>query len=164
MARHSFIQMSKLSNVKGRISYISDPKRQEYLYATFSTREDMTFCGTGCPQSVLVGIGRRNDAVRVSFRIRRPLCSRCPSPSPDTDSRTFHIFSLVFAPFVFCHSLSRPLQTCLFPHHRLGTPNHRECLQMLFPELFHLPDRRSPDRRYIRRAHIGTCPFRFLLI
>lgn len=43
MARHSFIQMSKLSNVKGRISYISDPRRQEYLYATFSTREDMTF-------------------------------------------------------------------------------------------------------------------------
>ena len=43
MARHSFIQMSKLSNVKGRISYISDPKRQEYLYVTFSTREDMTF-------------------------------------------------------------------------------------------------------------------------
>ena len=43
MARHSFIQMSKLSNVKGRISYISDPKRQEYLYASFSTREDMTF-------------------------------------------------------------------------------------------------------------------------
>ena len=43
MARHSFIQMSKLSNVKGRISYISDSKRQEYLYATFSTREDMTF-------------------------------------------------------------------------------------------------------------------------
>ena len=43
MARHSFIQMSKLSDVKGRISYISDPKLQEYLYATFSTREDMTF-------------------------------------------------------------------------------------------------------------------------
>ena len=43
MARHSFIQMSKLSDVKGRISYISDPERQEHLYATFSTREDMTF-------------------------------------------------------------------------------------------------------------------------
>jgi hypothetical protein len=43
MTRHSFIQMSKLSNVKGRISYISDPKRQENLYATYSTREDMTF-------------------------------------------------------------------------------------------------------------------------
>ena len=46
MARHSFIQMSKLSNVKGRIDYISDPKRQEYLYASFSTREDMTFWDT----------------------------------------------------------------------------------------------------------------------
>ena len=43
MARHSFIQMSKLPDVKGRISYIADPKRQEHLYATFSTREDMTF-------------------------------------------------------------------------------------------------------------------------
>lgn len=43
MGRHSFIQMSKLSNVKGRIDYIADPKRQEHLYATFSTREDMTF-------------------------------------------------------------------------------------------------------------------------
>ena len=43
MARHRFIQMSKLSDVKGRISYISDPRRQEHLYATFSTREDMTF-------------------------------------------------------------------------------------------------------------------------
>ena len=43
MARHSFIQMSKLSDVKGRISYISEPGRQEHLYATFSTREDMTF-------------------------------------------------------------------------------------------------------------------------
>lgn len=43
MARHSFIQMSKLGSVKGRISYISDPKRQENLYATYSTRVDMTF-------------------------------------------------------------------------------------------------------------------------
>lgn len=43
MARHSFIQMAKLSKVKGRISYISDPGRQEYLYATYSTRGDMTF-------------------------------------------------------------------------------------------------------------------------
>ena len=43
MARHSFIQMSKLSNVKGRIGYISDPKRQEHLYTTFSTSEDISF-------------------------------------------------------------------------------------------------------------------------
>lgn len=32
MPRHSFIQMSKLSNVKGRISYITSQARQENLY------------------------------------------------------------------------------------------------------------------------------------
>ena len=37
MARHSFIQMSKLSNVKGRISYITSPARQENLYSTYCT-------------------------------------------------------------------------------------------------------------------------------
>ena len=29
---HSFVQMTKLSNVRGRVRYISDPKRQENLY------------------------------------------------------------------------------------------------------------------------------------
>lgn len=37
MSRHSFIQMSKLSNVKGRISYISSHARQENLYAVYET-------------------------------------------------------------------------------------------------------------------------------
>ena len=37
MARHSFIQMSKLPNVKGRISYITSRARQENLYATYRT-------------------------------------------------------------------------------------------------------------------------------
>ena len=37
MPRHSFIQMSKLPNVKGRISYITSHARQENLYATYST-------------------------------------------------------------------------------------------------------------------------------
>ena len=37
MARHSFIQMSKLSNVKGRISYITSSARQENLYAVYRT-------------------------------------------------------------------------------------------------------------------------------
>ena len=44
MARHSFIQMSKLSNVKGRISYITSKARQENLYATYRTA-DNTFWG-----------------------------------------------------------------------------------------------------------------------
>ena len=43
VARHSFIQMSKLSSVGGRISYIGDPERQEHLYARYTTREDLSF-------------------------------------------------------------------------------------------------------------------------
>lgn len=39
MMRHSFIQMSKLSNVKGRISYVTSPARQENLYATYHTAD-----------------------------------------------------------------------------------------------------------------------------
>ena len=40
MARHSFIQMSKLPNVKGRISYITSHARQENLYATYRTADN----------------------------------------------------------------------------------------------------------------------------
>ena len=37
MTRHSFIQMSKLFNVRGRISYITSHAKQENLYATYRT-------------------------------------------------------------------------------------------------------------------------------
>lgn len=40
MARHSFIQISKLPNLKGRIDYITNPKRQENLYAIYNTTDD----------------------------------------------------------------------------------------------------------------------------
>lgn len=40
MARHSFIQMSKLPGVKGRISYITSSARQENLYATYHTADN----------------------------------------------------------------------------------------------------------------------------
>ena len=40
MSRHSFIQMSKLPNVKGRISYITSHARQENLYATYRTADN----------------------------------------------------------------------------------------------------------------------------
>ena len=40
MARHSFIQMSKLSTVKGRISYITSHAKQENLYATYRTADN----------------------------------------------------------------------------------------------------------------------------
>ena len=44
MQRHSFIEMTKLSNVEGRISYITSEKKQEFLYATYDT-EDSSFWG-----------------------------------------------------------------------------------------------------------------------
>ena len=37
--RHSFIQMTKLSNVRGRITYISSHAKQEHLYAVYETTE-----------------------------------------------------------------------------------------------------------------------------
>ena len=37
--RHSFIQMIKLSNVRGRITYISSHAKQEHLYAVYETTE-----------------------------------------------------------------------------------------------------------------------------
>lgn len=40
MPRHSFIQMSKLPNVKGRMSYITSKAKQENLYATYRTADN----------------------------------------------------------------------------------------------------------------------------
>lgn len=37
IGKHSFIRQNKLSDVAGRIDYISNPKRQEHLYATYQT-------------------------------------------------------------------------------------------------------------------------------
>ena len=37
MPRHSYIRQTKLRNLSGRIDYIQNPKRQEYLYATYET-------------------------------------------------------------------------------------------------------------------------------
>lgn len=34
--KHSFVQMTKLHNVRGRVDYITNPKRQENLYATYT--------------------------------------------------------------------------------------------------------------------------------
>jgi hypothetical protein len=37
--RNSFVRQTNLTNVYGRIDYISNPQRQEHLYATYSTVE-----------------------------------------------------------------------------------------------------------------------------
>ena len=39
IVRNSFIQMSKLTNLKGRINYISNHARQENLYAVYETTD-----------------------------------------------------------------------------------------------------------------------------
>lgn len=39
MPRNSFIQMTKLHNVRGRIYYISSQKKQENLYAVYETTD-----------------------------------------------------------------------------------------------------------------------------
>lgn len=39
IVRNSFVQMSKLTNLKGRISYISSKARQENLYAVYETTD-----------------------------------------------------------------------------------------------------------------------------
>lgn len=54
MTRHSFIQMSKLSNVKGRISYITSPER---IFAHQKDRQEQSQgggnqSGQRCPSGV----------------------------------------------------------------------------------------------------------------
>lgn len=43
MPRNSFVQMNKLTNVSGRITYISSKAKQENLYATYTTIQDRSF-------------------------------------------------------------------------------------------------------------------------
>lgn len=43
MPRNSFVQMNKLTNVSGRITYISSKAKQENLYATYTTIPDWSF-------------------------------------------------------------------------------------------------------------------------
>lgn len=43
MAHNIMVKATPLRNVKGRIDYISNPKRQEHLIATYSSTDDPTF-------------------------------------------------------------------------------------------------------------------------
>lgn len=43
MPRHSYNRQTKLTDVKDRIDYISNPERQEHLYTTYSTTDDPDF-------------------------------------------------------------------------------------------------------------------------
>lgn len=43
MRRNSFIEMAKLHNLSGRITYISSHAKQEYLYEVYATESDRAF-------------------------------------------------------------------------------------------------------------------------
>ena len=43
MPRNSFVQLNKLTNVSGRITYISSKAKQENLYATYTTISERSF-------------------------------------------------------------------------------------------------------------------------
>ena len=43
MRRNSFIEMAKLHNLSGRITYISSHAKQEYLYEVYATEPDREF-------------------------------------------------------------------------------------------------------------------------
>ncbi|MBR4934355.1 MAG: MobA/MobL family protein, partial [Anaerotignum sp.] len=40
MTRHTYLQLTKLHDVTGRIDYATSPDRQEHLYATCNTTND----------------------------------------------------------------------------------------------------------------------------
>ena len=48
MKRVSFIRQTLLRDVSGRIDYISNPTRQEHLYATYETDPDPFWSDLGC--------------------------------------------------------------------------------------------------------------------
>lgn len=43
VSRNSFVQMNKLTNVSGRITYISSKAKQENLYVTYTTVPERSF-------------------------------------------------------------------------------------------------------------------------
>ena len=62
---HSFVMESKLHDVKGRVDYISSPKRQENLYAVFSNVEDATgICLLNRIKGILQKVERKELALK----------------------------------------------------------------------------------------------------
>ena len=67
IARNSFIQLTKLSNVKGRITYISSYAKQENLYAVYETTERKFWRELAkCNQEEFVKSGAEAHTVRFA--------------------------------------------------------------------------------------------------
>ena len=66
MPRNSFVQMNKLTNVSGRITYISSKAKQENLYATYSTVQERSFWRelAKCNQESFDRVGQRESVLR----------------------------------------------------------------------------------------------------
>ena len=94
MTRHSFIQMPKLSNVKGRISYITSHARQENLYATYRTADNS-------PNSFLHGLPR---SIINQFDFHNFLCLCLASVHLPYPFHLVSAFSFSVTPFRFANS------------------------------------------------------------
>ena len=66
MPRNSFVQMNKLTNVSGRITYISSKAKQENLYATYTTVSERSFGENwrNVIRKVFDRVGQRESALR----------------------------------------------------------------------------------------------------
>lgn len=94
ISRHSFIRMTKLSDVKGRIDYISNPKRQEHLYATYSTLLDPDFwdylAGQNRQDFLRSGTkGKCIEARELIIALPEDLCSYDPNKVVELFARRF---------------------------------------------------------------------------
>ena len=66
MQRNSFIKMTKLTNVKGRIYYISSPVRQENLYAVYETADRKFWMELAkCNQAEFVKSGTKGKCIEA---------------------------------------------------------------------------------------------------
>lgn len=63
--KHSFVRMTKLSNVRGRVGYITDSRRQENLY---------TIC-SNVPRKLGIIWGGGEKKIREIFVIMEPMAN-----------------------------------------------------------------------------------------
>ena len=88
IGRNSFIQMTKLSNVKGRITYISSHAKQENLYAVYETTERKFWRELAkCNQEEFVKSGTEGKCIEARELIIA--CQRALQNSSQTDCCNF---------------------------------------------------------------------------
>ena len=91
MPRNSFVQMNKLTNVSGRITYISSKAKQENLYATYITIPNRSFWRelAKCNQEYL--LRRFTDHFKQNYKVE------CISALHHNKRKTNYHIHLIFA-------------------------------------------------------------------